>query len=179
MGVVRNSMRYRLLINDQTHSLDVSPGERDSLSITWPGQDPKQVLYHSLCDGRLFLAVDGKTLAAFVAEGPDGKHIFVKGKTFLVKDTDRQPTRKRRGLKVDIPEQVTPPMPSVVVRILVEAGDRVKRGQGLVVVSAMKMETTLVAPYAGTVVRINSALNAKVAPGDILVDLEREGSENE
>jgi biotin carboxyl carrier protein len=179
MGVVRNPMRYHLIINDQSHSLDVSPGERDSLSITGTGQEPKQVLYHSLCDGRLFLVVDGKTLDAFVAEGPDGKHIFVNGKTFLVKDADRQPARKRSGSKVDIPEQVTPPMPSVVVRILVEAGDRVKRGQGLVVVSAMKMETTLVAPYDGRVTRINTALNAKVAPGDILVDLEKEGSEDE
>jgi biotin carboxyl carrier protein len=179
MGVVTNKMKYRLIINDQTRSLDVSPGEGDSLEIAWTGEDPKEVLFHSIGEGRLFLVVDGKAVEAFVADGSDGKHIFVNGKTFLVRDADKQPRRKRSGSKVEIPEQVTPPMPSVVVRILVEVGDRVKRGKGLVVVSAMKMETTLVAPYDGTVTRINTDLDAKVAPGDILVDLEKEGPADE
>ena len=69
---------------------------------------------------------------------------------------------------------MTPPMPSVVVRILVSEGAVVKRGQGLVVVTAMKMETTLVAPYDGKVKKINAAINRKVAPGDILVEIEEE-----
>ncbi len=174
-----NKIKYHLTINDQTHSLDVSPEQGNSLSVTWTGYDPQQVLFHSVCDGHLSLVVDGKRVDAFVAEGSDGKHIFVNGKTFLVKNADQEPARKRNGSKADIPQQVTPPMPSVVVRILVEVGDRVKRGQGLVVVSAMKMETTLIAPYDGTVTRINTTLDAKVAPGHILVDLKKKVSENE
>jgi len=179
MGTVTSNMRYHLIINGQPHSLEVSPGDENSLSVTWAEEDPKQVLFYPVYEGRLFLIVDGKRVGAFVADGPDGKHIFVHGKTFLVKDADQEPARKRSGSKVDIPEQVTPPMPSVVVRILVDVGDRVKRGQGLVVVSAMKMETTLVAPYEGAVTRINTVLDAKVAPGDILVDLKKEGPEDE
>jgi len=34
------------------------------------------------------------------------------------------------------------------------------------------METTLTAPFAGRVVRVNTAEGQKVMPGDILVDLE-------
>jgi biotin carboxyl carrier protein len=63
-------------------------------------------------------------------------------------------------------------MPAVVVRILVAEGDLVKAGQGLVVVSAMKMEAVLAAPHGGLVKRINTTLEAKVAPGDILVEIE-------
>ncbi|MFZ0451589.1 MAG: biotin/lipoyl-containing protein, partial [Desulfatiglandaceae bacterium] len=69
---------------------------------------------------------------------------------------------------------ITPPMPSVVVRILVAEGDRVESGQGLVVVSAMKMENTLVAPYKGLVKKINTRAEARVAPGDTLVEIEKE-----
>jgi biotin carboxyl carrier protein len=50
----------------------------------------------------------------------------------------------------------------------------VKRGQGLVVVSAMKMQTTLRAPSNGRVKKINTSIDAKVAPGDILVEIEEE-----
>jgi biotin carboxyl carrier protein len=65
-------------------------------------------------------------------------------------------------------------MPAIVVRILVQEGDIVARGQGLIVVSAMKMETTLAAPKDGRVLRVLTALNAKVAPGDRLVEIEEE-----
>jgi len=172
-------MKYRLTINDQTKLLHVSKDDKNSFSFTLEGGDPKQVQLHPVPDGRLFLVMEGRSAEAFVADSPDGKHVFVNGKTFLVKDEDKQPSRKRNGSKPDIPQQVSPPMPSVVVRILVKEGDRVKRGQGLVVVSAMKMETTLVAPYDGKVTRINTALDAKVAPGDILVEIEKEDSEDE
>ncbi|HOS98411.1 MAG TPA: acetyl-CoA carboxylase biotin carboxyl carrier protein subunit [Deltaproteobacteria bacterium] len=41
-------------------------------------------------------------------------------------------------------------------------------------VSAMKMETTLSAPFPGIVTRINCAEGDKVMPGQILVDIERD-----
>jgi biotin carboxyl carrier protein len=65
-------------------------------------------------------------------------------------------------------------MPSVVVRIMTAEGDEVKKGQGVVVVSAMKMETTLQAPFKGRVLKINVAEGEKVMPGQVLVDIERE-----
>jgi biotin carboxyl carrier protein len=65
-------------------------------------------------------------------------------------------------------------MPSVVVRILVAEGDQVEKGQGVVVVMAMKMETTLRAPFSGKMLKINVSVGDKVMPGQILVDIERE-----
>lgn len=43
------------------------------------------------------------------------------------------------------------PMPGRVVRVLVEAGQSVQKGQGLVVVEAMKMQNELAATFDGTV----------------------------
>jgi len=42
------------------------------------------------------------------------------------------------------------------------------------VVSAMKMETTLQAPFSGRVARVNVAEGEKVMPGQVLVDIVRE-----
>jgi biotin carboxyl carrier protein len=57
-------------------------------------------------------------------------------------------------------------------------GDTVEKGQGLVVVAAMKMETTLTAPHAGEVTAVRVEVGANVRPGEILVDVEqaREGA---
>jgi 3-methylcrotonyl-CoA carboxylase alpha subunit len=58
-----------------------------------------------------------------------------------------------------------------VVSVLVKQGDSVRKGEPLVVLEAMKMEHTIVAPAAGVVVAVNFAAGDRVAEGADLVDL--------
>ncbi len=67
---------------------------------------------------------------------------------------------------------MTPPMPAAVIRILAAEGDLVNKGQPLIVLSAMKMEMTLTAPYRGAVKKINAAVGGQVMPGEILLEIE-------
>jgi biotin carboxyl carrier protein len=60
-------------------------------------------------------------------------------------------------------------MPAVVVAVLVEPGQRVTAGEPAVVVSAMKMESSLEIPRAGTVRAVHCKVGDKVSPGDVLV----------
>lgn len=61
------------------------------------------------------------------------------------------------------------PMPGMVLKILVKAGDVVKRGAPLIVLEAMKMEHVIVAPADGTVAGINCKEGEMVQPGVELV----------
>jgi biotin carboxyl carrier protein len=63
-------------------------------------------------------------------------------------------------------------MPGRVVRVLVEAGDEVEEGQGVVVIEAMKMQNELKSPKAGRVVRLGAAVGDTVGSGDVLVVVE-------
>jgi len=54
----------------------------------------------------------------------------------------------------------------------VKTGDRVDKGAPLVVLEAMKMEHTIVAPAPGIVVAVNCAVGERVSEGADLVDLE-------
>lgn len=165
-------MKYRLQIQDKICEAQVDPGQ-DLTRVTL-GEDAYELDFTSIAPGRLLLNVNGTQVQAFVAPAQGGKQVFVNGQTFLVSDADQSPRKgSKRGMS-EGPSLVTPPMPSVVVRILVEVGDKVTKGQSLVVVSAMKMEATLSAPYDGRVAAINTAVDAKAAPGDILVDIEEE-----
>ena len=65
-------------------------------------------------------------------------------------------------------------MPATVISVIVNKDDNVQKGDGVVVISAMKMETTLTAPYSGRVTSVNTSEGDKVMPGDILVDIEKE-----
>jgi 3-methylcrotonyl-CoA carboxylase alpha subunit len=63
-------------------------------------------------------------------------------------------------------------MPGKVVAHLVQAGARVEKGTPLVVLEAMKMEHTLVAPAAGIVQAFRYAPGEQVADGAELVAFE-------
>ncbi|MGO8769677.1 MAG: carboxyl transferase domain-containing protein [Mycobacterium sp.] len=55
--------------------------------------------------------------------------------------------------------------PAFVLSVLVEPGDRVAEGDPLAVVESMKMETTITAPFAGTVAAVETAANVQVEAG--------------
>ncbi|RMF76124.1 MAG: biotin/lipoyl-binding protein, partial [Acidobacteria bacterium] len=59
-------------------------------------------------------------------------------------------------------------MPGRVVKLLVEAGQEVAEGQGLLVLEAMKMENEVTAPRAGTVERLPVAAGDAVEGGQLL-----------
>ena len=68
---------------------------------------------------------------------------------------------------------MTAPMPGRIVAVLVQPGSVVEKGAPLMLLDAMKMEHTIVAPYAGIVRELYFAPGDQVSEGIELVDLER------
>jgi acetyl/propionyl-CoA carboxylase alpha subunit/acetyl-CoA carboxylase carboxyltransferase component len=66
---------------------------------------------------------------------------------------------------------VRAPAPAVVVSVAVAPGDEVRAGDRLVVLEAMKMETTIFAPFAGQVTRVPVTANTRVDAGAPLVQV--------
>jgi biotin carboxyl carrier protein len=68
------------------------------------------------------------------------------------------------------PASLRAPMPGLVVRLLVEPGQAVDAGTGVVVLEAMKMENELKAPAAGTVSAVRTQPGEAVEKGQVLVE---------
>ncbi len=165
-------MKYNLVINGETAALAVAEHEGHRLSLMSAGREYRAA-YRRIDERRLALVMDGVQVNAFISGDDRAKEILINGVAYRVCDADRQALAGASGPRAEEqPRDVTPPMPSVVVKVLVAEGQRVARGDSLVVVSAMKMETTLTAPFDARIGRINAAAGDKVKPGDILVDLE-------
>ena len=64
------------------------------------------------------------------------------------------------------------PMQGTIVKVLVEVGDEVAAGTGVVVLEAMKMENQINADAAGTVKQVKVAAGDTVGGGDVLVVIE-------
>jgi biotin carboxyl carrier protein len=63
-------------------------------------------------------------------------------------------------------------MPGKVIRVLVQKGDEVEAGAGLIVVEAMKMQNEMKAPRAARVLDVRVAGGDTVTAGQTLVVLE-------
>ncbi len=70
------------------------------------------------------------------------------------------------------PGDVSTSMPGNIVDVLVKEGDTVKAGQPLLVSEAMKMETEIQAPIAGTVKAVHVTKGDRVNPGEVLIEIE-------
>jgi biotin carboxyl carrier protein len=172
-------MEYNLNINQETRHLEVDITGETTLNVDLE-EVRHPVAYNLVSEYQIQLDINGKIVNAFICEAPSGKTIVINGISYQVQDADLAAQQtKKKGVNSRIPTEVTPQTPSVVVSVLAKKGDVVKKGQGVVVLSAMKMETTLNAPFAGTVIAVNTKEGDKVAPGDILVDIEKDTSAEE
>ncbi|RID94483.1 pyruvate carboxylase [Dialister pneumosintes] len=72
----------------------------------------------------------------------------------------------------DIPGEIGATLSGKVVKLLVGKGDKVTKGDPIIVTEAMKMETTITAPIDGTVVEIHALAGNPIESGDLLLVIE-------
>jgi len=106
--------------------------------------------------------------------------VVMRGDTYLVDVGGRvhrvQLLDARRARTAAAPgageREVRAAMPGKIVAVLVEVGATVTRGQGLLVIEAMKMENEVTAPRDGTVQEIRAQPGQTVEAGELLAVIE-------
>ncbi len=164
-------MNCRVKIGQETYSAEAHPLDSSGSTVISTGGASRSVTVTSVSPNHLYLWVDGVPFNFFVAPAAEGTWIWLEGRARFVQDADKVERRKSRG-PGETPRVVTPPTPATVVRVMATVGQVVDKGTPLVVVSAMKMEITLSAPFSGRVTAVNTEAGAQVRPGQVLVDVE-------
>jgi biotin carboxyl carrier protein len=102
----------------------------------------------------------------------EGWRITIRGRDYIV-DIESERARAIRELtgrdEASGPSDLMAPMPGLVVKVLVEPGQVVRAGDGLVVVEAMKMENELRAAADGRVTGVEVAPGQAVERDELLV----------
>ena len=128
------------------------------------------------------LLLDGRPSVLTLRSGGRGQWTLAVGGDRWDAEVVDERTRHIRSLtagadKARGPATLRAPMPGLVVRVLVEVGQEVAGGAGVVVLEAMKMENELTAPAAGVVGAVRVRPGEPVEKGQVLVELqERAGS---
>ncbi len=120
---------------------------------------------------RLAIAFGGRSLRADVVRQGDELHVFTHGRhrVLTLVDIIAQSGEHEAGVG-----KLTAPMPGKVIALSAATGARVTRGTPLMVMEAMKMEHTIVAPADGVVAELLYAVGDQVAEGAELVRFETE-----
>ncbi|BAS46419.1 pyruvate carboxylase [Staphylococcus schleiferi] len=65
-------------------------------------------------------------------------------------------------------------MPGTIIEVKVAEGEQVEAGQSLIISEAMKMETTIQAPFKGTIKKVHVSANDSIESQDLLIEIEAE-----
>jgi pyruvate carboxylase len=142
-------------------------------SIFFFGPDPAAETLVEIEPGKTLIV----KLLAIGEPHPDGKRtVFfeLNGQPREVEVADRSlASTVRETPKADPsdPNQIAAPLPGLVVGVAVNVGDAVRKGQKLLSIEAMKMETTLYAERPGRVAEVLARVGQQVKTGELLVKL--------
>jgi len=159
---------YQYQTGDQVRTVTVERNG-DQLQVTLDGV-AYQVNLGRNSQHRLDLTVDGVRLTAHVAQAGAKLYLALNGATWVLQHPN--PVQRRRSGDVEQASgALIAAMPGQVIRLLVDEGDLVARGDTLAVLEAMKMELRVTAPYAGRVDKVHCAVGDVVARSQVLLEL--------
>ena len=104
------------------------------------------------------LILDGKSHESYVAQGDNDWQVLIRGRLYPVTVEDEREKRLRSAAGGGVAEtgefHLRAPMPGLVVTILVNEGQEIKKGQVLLILESMKMQNELKSPRDGIMGRI-------------------------
>jgi 3-methylcrotonyl-CoA carboxylase alpha subunit len=122
-------------------------------------------------DGTINVTLDGKRNRVTVVRRPGELTVFANGGSYRL-DFEKPVAAEEE----DPSGRLVSPLPGSVIQVLVETGEKVAKGQALMIIEAMKMEHTISAPRRGTVRQIYFSKGEQVAEGAQLLEFEPEAA---
>lgn len=153
-------MQYTCIVGE--HTYEIRPGANHSVEVNG---EPHRVDFQTIDEGALYsLLIDNKSWHVLVERKGDEYRVSIEGELYMVSVQDERTRKIQKALTRAAKETgefiLKAPMPGLVRGIPVQTGQEVQKGQGLVILEAMKMENELRATRAGVVSDI------RVKPGD-------------
>ncbi len=124
-----------------------------------------------IAPGIFSILLNGKSYEVRATPTPTGAlSLQTAHQEFTAEIIDARAWRGRRhgAIEAEGRQQILAPMPGKIIRVLVQTGEKVEAGQGLLVVEAMKMQNEIRSPKSGTVERLLVKEGQPVNAGEIL-----------
>ncbi len=144
-------MQHAFKLNDAEHNVALSRSE--SAYRLHFGEQVVDVDLKTSPDGRAWLTVGERHVEVVVAVRGDDVFVHIDGEAYQLRyqhPLDRLAAQAGGAAS----DRILAPMPGSIVSVAVKAGDTVAKGQTLLVMESMKMETTIAAPRDGVIAAV-------------------------
>jgi biotin carboxyl carrier protein len=155
-------MAYIARLGEKTYTVEIEEVGKSLYRVSVDGSE-------FLVDGEktgftnYSLIVDNRSFEVEVDVKDDEYRVLVDGRNYHIDLIDERRVRLgglQSGIQLQGRQNVSVPMPGKIIAVLVSEGDTVEKGQGLVIVEAMKMENEVRCPINGEIKEV------RVKPGD-------------
>lgn len=168
---MHNAKRYQVTIGDNTYDLRLHDGH-----VMIGESEKKSLRFEPVDDGSWLLSLDGRSYRVHLEARSTHVSLTVNGQAFdaLVK-SELDLLMEKYGMAEAgdaAAREVRAPMPGLVLRMMIEPGQHVEAGDGLVVLEAMKMENEIRAPRSGTVKSVHASEGTPVGKNALLIEFE-------
>jgi geranyl-CoA carboxylase alpha subunit len=136
--------------------------------------DGTKVVLEALSGRKGRARIEGRTMPFAYARRDDLFYLSLPHTDITVED---HTYRRGAGKEEAGAGTVTASMHGLLKEVFVQAGQRVAKGERLLVLEAMKMQHEVNAPVSGTVGELRAQAGSQVASGDLLVEIETEAEE--
>lgn len=161
-------MGFRLSLGDAVHEIEiVSRNPRLVVRIDGRLRDVEGDVASG--DGRHTLLVDETAVHLSRARTGDTQHVRLGGRTFDIRMVDPRAEAAAAGGGQD---QIRAPMPGAVVSVQKRAGEGVKRGETVLTIESMKLQTALASPRDGVIAAVLKAEGETFDKDEIVASLE-------
>ena len=167
-------MAFIAKLGDQTYTVDIEEVGRSLYRIAVDGNE-------FLVDGKqtgqnnYSLIINHRSFEVDVDTSEEEYRVLVDGRSYHIHLVDERRMRLggfQTGIQLQGKQEVTVPMAGNVIAVLVAEGDRVAKGQGLVIVEAMKMENEVRSPIDAEIKEVRVKTGQSVEAGETLMVVE-------
>jgi len=129
-----------------------------------------------ISDDSAKISIDGKIYEVNIKEfGMNGKVPAGEKPSPVLSPEGSGPggTKNQEKKELISGDGIISPMPGVIISVNVKEGERIKAGEHVLTIEAMKMENEIKAPYDGIVGRVHVSENDNVSEEELLIELKR------
>jgi biotin carboxyl carrier protein len=163
-------MNLSFWIDDKEFKLGFEEKSKNDVLVSL-GERKHHVSVEFLTPDEVLLNIDGKVHEVVINSNTLSFSVYVSGRFFKIEKKSVSQILGREAVRPRKRDIVTS-MPGRIIKVFVREGEKVREGQAVLVLEAMKMQNEIKSPQSGTITRVVPKAGDSVEAGSILFSVE-------
>jgi len=163
-------MDFSFWLNNKEYKLNVEEEVGNEIAVSL-GKKQYRVSVEFISGDEILLNIEGRIHNVIVNSNTLFYSVYVNGRFFKIEKKSASQILGKKGAKLK-KRDIKTSMPGRIVKVFMKEGDKVKEGQAVLVLEAMKMQNEIKSPQSGIITKINPTAGDYVEAAALLFSVE-------